>query len=160
MAFSCAVLPYQHIRLIVFLDLQKTPSGYKISCQEDHVLWSESILTTFPALSRLWTVYGRRITGLGIVFLMQVAILMCLEKPQTSITIPEPPQRWCSVVAGWWTWDMRESSKTVFNLLKAKCQIASDTLWFEGCRGNNQICHQQDSSKYPIRELLSLQRSL
>lgn len=68
-----AFLPYQHIRLIVFLDLQKTPSGYKISCQEDHVLWSESILTTFPALSRLWTVYGRRITGLGIVFLMQAA---------------------------------------------------------------------------------------
>ena len=60
------------IRLIVFLDLQRTPNGYLITRQEDHILWTESFQRTFPILHRVWCTHVTRWIGLAIVFLMQV----------------------------------------------------------------------------------------
>ena len=60
------------LRLVVFLDLQKTPSGYKISCQEDHVLWLESFRKNLPGVNNVYEIYVRRATGLFIVNTMQV----------------------------------------------------------------------------------------
>ena len=60
------------LRLVVFLDLQKTPSGYKISTQEDHVLWLESLRKNLPGVNNVYEIYVRRATGLFIVNTMQV----------------------------------------------------------------------------------------
>jgi len=60
------------IRLIIFLHLQKTSSGWKIKCQEDHILWAESILKIVPFVDRLWRIYLRRCVGIYIVWLTRV----------------------------------------------------------------------------------------
>lgn len=60
------------LRLVVFLDLQKTPQGYKISKQEDHVLWAESFLLNVPYLGQLWRVQGRRAVGVTICYTTRV----------------------------------------------------------------------------------------
>lgn len=60
------------IRLIVFLHLQKTSSGWKIKCQEDHILWAESALKLIPWVDRFWRIYLRRCVGLWIVWLTRV----------------------------------------------------------------------------------------
>ena len=66
------------LRLVVFLDLQKTPSGYKISCQEDHVLWLESARKNLPGVNNVYEIYVRRATGLFIVNTMQVTCLILI----------------------------------------------------------------------------------
>lgn len=60
------------IRLIIFLHLQKTPSGWKIQCQEDTILWAESALKVVPWVDRFWRIYLRRCVGLFIVWVTRV----------------------------------------------------------------------------------------
>ena len=64
------------IRLIVFLDLQRTPNGYVISRQEDHIIWTESIQRSFPVLHHVWYTYVTRWTGLAIVYIMRVSLFL------------------------------------------------------------------------------------
>ena len=62
------------VRLVVFLELQRTPTGYKISCQEDHILWVESARKNFPTFNYFYETYVRRVTGLAIVRMMEVCL--------------------------------------------------------------------------------------
>ena len=67
------------LRLVVFLDLQNTPSGYKISCQEDHIMWLESVRKNLPGVNNVYEIYVRRATGLFIVNTMQVTCLVSFQ---------------------------------------------------------------------------------
>ena len=60
------------IRLVVFLDLERTPSGYKICRQEDHILWSESLLGMVPPVRSFWHNSITRLSGLSIVYALRV----------------------------------------------------------------------------------------
>jgi hypothetical protein len=70
-------LPFANVllRLIVILKLRHTSSGYKISLQEDHILWEESFRKNIPPLNFVYEQYIRRATGLTIVKTMEAGAL-------------------------------------------------------------------------------------